>query len=326
MGFTIAISLPKGFARASLWRQARRLDRAEGRILSSVFVLAFGQLAALLYVLWAWHRLGRDPRKRAVVPVYEPPEGISPALMRYLVARRRVDDRTVAATLVRMAHCGALIIQEREGLYKIQRNSQGAHGCAAHEAAFVARLFAGGDVLVLGTRATRRALRAARKVLRANLRAERAALVEANTRHLRPGLALSCAGAAIALAVVSLSDQAAYGYALFVTAGVAALNVTFWRLLKAPTPSGQRVFQAVEGFRQFLQAAYGAAAGYGMPSMNSATVRAEYLPYAIALGADSDRASILDRRNAWYTGDSGGFSVADFTASLQRMMPRAVQS
>ena len=327
MGFAVAISLPKGFAQASLWRQVRRLDRAEGRILSSVFVLAFGQLAALLYFLWAWHRVGRDPRKGAVVPVYEPPDGISPALMRYLVARRRVDDRTVAATLVRMAHCGALVIQEREGLYRIQRNSQAAHGCAAHEAAFVARLFAGGDVLILGTRATRRALRAARKVLRANLRAERAMLVQANTRRLRPGLVLSCAGAAVALAVVSLPDQAAYGYALFVTAVVAALNFTFWRLLKAPTPAGHQVFQAVEGFRQFLQAAYGAAAaGHDMPSMNAVAVRAEYLPYAIALGADSDRASILDRRNAWYTGNSGGFSVADFTASLQRMMPRAVPS
>jgi hypothetical protein len=255
--------------------------------------------------------------------VYEPPEGVTPALMRYLVARQRVDDRTLAATLVRLAHCGALVIHEREGLYKIEKTGHGTEDGARYEARFLDRLFEGTDVLILGTPSARRRLRAARRELRASLRAERAKHVAANTRYLWPGLALSGATAAIGLAVVSLPDEGMYAYGLFLATVVAAMNLTFWRLLKAPTASGRRVLDAVEGFRRFLEAAYGAVRVDEVTgSVDAPPTRAEHLPYAIAVGADSERASVLDRRTTWYEGRSGGFSVADFTASLQRMRPR----
>jgi hypothetical protein len=121
--------------------------------------------------------------------------------------------------------------------------------------------------------------------------------------------------------------MAVYGYALVVATAVAVLNLTFWRLLEAPTPSGRGTLDAVEGFRQFLEAACGKVlVGDGTGTTDAPPIRAEHLPYAIALGADSERAAVLDRRAAWYAGTSGGFSVADFTASLHRMAPRVARS
>ena len=331
MAFAIAVSLPKGFARPSLWRRAQRFDRANGRIFSSLLVFTSGLVAALVYFIWAWRRVGRDPKKRASVPAYEPPDGISPALMRYLVARRRTDDRTIAATLVHLAHCGALVIREREGRYMIQKTGKAAEGCASHEKEFLEGLFVDANDandLILGTREARGRLRAALRALRTTLRAESAKYVAANTRYVWPGLALSVAGAALALAVVDLPDMGAIdAYRSFLAAVVVILNLTFWVLLKAPTPRGGKLFDDIEGFRRFLEAAYRKKlALHGTPSIDPPPALAIHLPYAIALGIDSERVSILDRRPGWYAGRSGGFSVVDFTASLDRMMPRAVRS
>jgi hypothetical protein len=80
----------------------------------------------------------------------------------------------------------------------------------------------------------------------------------------------------------------------------------------------------IEGFRRFLEACYAARPSVaGTASMNTPSALAVHLPYAIAFGLDTERISILDRRS-WYAGKSGGFSAADFTASLSRMNLRAV--
>lgn len=329
MEFEVAVSLPKGFVQPSLWQKARRFDHRAAHVLSSLICFTTGLAAALVYFLWAWRRVGKDPKKGAVVPVYEPPEGISPALARYLVTRRRIDDKTVAATLVRLAHCGALVIREREGRYSIEKTGKSAESCTPHEREFLDRLFADSAAdLTLGTGEARRRVRAAARTLRTALRAESVGYMAANTRYVWPGLAMSLVGAAFALAVVDESEmKVAYAYPLFVAAVTGSVDLTFWLLLKAPTLRGRKVCDDIEGLRRFLEASYQkTSAVHGTPSMDTPLARAAHLPYAIALGIDSERVSILDRRFTWYAGRSGGFSVADFTASLERMTPRAVRS
>ena len=112
-------------------------------------------------------------------------------MMRYLVSRRRVDDRTLAATLVRLAECGALVIREREGRYRVERRDPRASRCEPHEAEFLDALFAGGRELTLGTRSARSRLQTARRALRRALRAESARYLTSNRRHVWPGLVLS---------------------------------------------------------------------------------------------------------------------------------------
>jgi hypothetical protein len=45
---------------------------------------AIGALLVLLYNLFAWNAVGRDPKKGTIIPLFHPPEGISPALLHWV--------------------------------------------------------------------------------------------------------------------------------------------------------------------------------------------------------------------------------------------------
>ena len=97
-GLTVAVGFPKGVvgepsegsAPPTGWRTtARRWSPSSGC------------LACASFYYFAWRRAGRDPRAGTVVPIFSPPDGLSPAGMRY-VAKMNADDRAFAAALVDM--------------------------------------------------------------------------------------------------------------------------------------------------------------------------------------------------------------------------------
>ena len=332
MLFHVSVALTKGAARPSILWRARRLDRATGRMFSSLLVSMASLAAALAYYVFAWRRVGRDPRREPVVPAYDPPEGISPALMRHIVTRGRTDDRALAATLVRLAQCGALDIGEREGIYRLRRTgSASTPTCAEHEEGALVGLLASGEHLVIGAVGARQRLGEARKGLHKALRREYGKYFAANTRYLWPGLALCAVAVILGLVIGEFPHEGRGGtfrliYAAALAAAGGILSLTFYFLLKVPTPLGRKVLDGIEGFGLFLGASYGRfrAAGRGAAT-KAPPFLARHLPYAMALGIDSQQSSILGTRPAWYAGRSGGFSPEDFAASLRRRIPRAVK-
>jgi len=63
----------------------------------------------------AWNRAGRDPRAGTVVPIFSPPDDLTPAAMRY-VTRMGADNRAFAAALVDMGVRGHIrMIEEDRG-------------------------------------------------------------------------------------------------------------------------------------------------------------------------------------------------------------------
>jgi hypothetical protein len=326
MQFAVAVALTRGFARPGLLQRARHLDHRAGRIFSSLAVFAAGLAAALGYFVVAWRRVGRDPKKRVVVPIYEPPDGVSPALARYLATGRRVDARSVAATVVRLAQSGALAIRERAGRYRIEKTAVAPAGCADHEVAFFDTVFAGTTSIAPGSADGARRVRDARRVLREALRSQRGRDVVPNSRHVWPSLVLMLGGG---YGAARAADPASIeiGYLLALAACIAIATVVFRQLLKAPAPHVRERMDRIEGFRRFLESSYRASSALrGSVAMDSPPSIAAHLPYAIALGIDADRASILDRGQGWYAGQSGGFSVTDFTSSFGRLTPRAVKA
>lgn len=306
MTFAVDASLEPGFVRPDIWQRARRLDRRMGRVVSSLSWLAGGFAAAGVYFLVAWYVVGRDPRPRPAGPEYSPRSGATPALMRYLLTRR-VDRRSVAATFVRLAQSGALVVREREGCYTIHPTRNPLRGAAAHEAAFFDALFRPGDASLELARGTDR-LRRARRALADALRAQSRTYVTGNIRYWWPGVLLSAAGAAISVVVLDPPGAGALGaYAAAAALSVMLLTGVFRRLLRVPTPKGQEMLEEARGLRRFLEASYRG------PSTGAA-----HLPYAIALGVEADRVAVLDRRCDWYAGASGGFSVADFLRAFSR--------
>lgn len=110
-GLTVAAAFPKGVVGNP--DQASRL----GWWLSDYgppLVGALGLLTVLAFYFFAWHRAGRDPRAGTIVPLFSPPDDLSPAGMRY-VREMSADNRAFAAALVDMGVRGHIRIEDVDG-------------------------------------------------------------------------------------------------------------------------------------------------------------------------------------------------------------------
>nr|WP_298104301.1 DUF2207 domain-containing protein [uncultured Shinella sp.] len=80
-GLTIGVKMPAGSITRPTAAEERALFLKDNRNL----FLAFGGLILVVgYYLWAWASVGRDPPAGVVVPRWDAPEGISPALANYI--------------------------------------------------------------------------------------------------------------------------------------------------------------------------------------------------------------------------------------------------
>jgi uncharacterized membrane protein YgcG len=214
-GFTIVVSWPKGYIQEPS-RETRFRYFLEDN--GSTLVSAAGLILVLLYYLIVWFRVGRDPAKSSIMSIYEPPAGVSPAAMRYLV-RMGFDDKTFAAAVIDMAVKKFLSIKENGGVFTLQRNNGDKKLLAPEESAAAARLFGksrgrdddsvddgpGRSIVVLkpNNSALRKAVTAVKKSLHD---AEDKIYFIANQRYMIPGLVLS-AGVLVGMVVAETGDR-----------------------------------------------------------------------------------------------------------------------
>ena len=117
-GLTVVMGWPKGVVTAPSPKEGPLAWLDDNRPLA-VALLGGGVL--LVYLLGAWLRVGRDPRGGVIIPLYHPPEGLSPGAARY-VCRQTYDDKAFAAGLVGLASKGYLeITEDSDGDYVLKR-------------------------------------------------------------------------------------------------------------------------------------------------------------------------------------------------------------
>ena len=109
-GLTVAVAFPKGVvaeptksARAAWWL-ADYGPPAVG---------VAGLLGLLAFYFVAWRRAGRNPRAGTVVPIFSPPDDLTPAGMRY-VTKMGADNRAFASALVDMGVRGHIRLVEED--------------------------------------------------------------------------------------------------------------------------------------------------------------------------------------------------------------------
>ena len=119
-GLSVAVAFPNGVVDAPT--QATRL----GWLLADWGppLVALGALATLIGFLYtAWRRAGRDPRAGTVVPIFAPPDGLTPSAMRY-VTKQNFDNRGFAAALVDAAVKGHVrLVEDDKGLFSSTKRS-----------------------------------------------------------------------------------------------------------------------------------------------------------------------------------------------------------
>ena len=107
-GLTVAVAFPKGVvappAESNYWLTDY----------GPLLVGGAGLLGLLGYFFFAWKRAGRDPRPGTVVPIFSPPDDLTPAAMRY-ITKMGADDRTFAAALIDMGVRGHIRMVEQDG-------------------------------------------------------------------------------------------------------------------------------------------------------------------------------------------------------------------
>lgn len=116
-GLTIAVGFPKGLVEEPTATEKLEMDLRDNRV---AIIGAVGTLVVLLWYLFAWVRVGRDPAGGAVYPRYDPPEGYSPAMLRY-VWKMGYDKTCLAAALVSLAVKGALKLDKEDDDYVAER-------------------------------------------------------------------------------------------------------------------------------------------------------------------------------------------------------------
>lgn len=136
-GFTIAVSWPKGFVKEpGLREKAGYFARDNRGVLAGVA----GLLIILFYYLIVWARFGKDPARGVIIPLFSPPEKLSPATVRY-IAKMGFDNKSFSADIINMAVKGYITINEENNVYTLKRTKALESVLLAEEAAVARKLF-----------------------------------------------------------------------------------------------------------------------------------------------------------------------------------------
>ncbi len=188
-GLTLVVNWPKGLVAEPTAAQKRAWFVADNK---ATIAGVAGLVIALLYYLLAWSMVGRDPASGTIVPLYAPPDNMSPAAVRFL-ERMGFDEKTFTAGIMGLAAKGYLAIElDDSKTYKLIRKNTLADSKLFNDESGLARtLFEDGSPLVL-TNEKHTLLTRARKGLENNLHAaiETNCFVT-NSRYLWPGIILS---------------------------------------------------------------------------------------------------------------------------------------
>ena len=114
-GFTVAVGWQKGIVASPSDLQKRVWFLKDN---SGIMGLIATLLGTTAYFYFTWAKVGRDPPKGTIIPLFVPPQSVAPAAARYIWSKR-FDDKSFAASLVGLAVKGWLKIGETSGDFAI---------------------------------------------------------------------------------------------------------------------------------------------------------------------------------------------------------------
>jgi uncharacterized membrane protein YgcG len=188
-GLSIVVTWPKGLIAEPTAAQKRAWFIADNKPL--IFGVA-GWIVVLLYYVMIWGMVGRDPARGTIVPLYEPPDNMSPAAMRFL-ERMGFDEKAFTAAIMGLAAKGYLTIEQDESrTYKLaRRKTASENNLSADENSLARILFEDGSPLILKNK-NHELLSRARKAVENNLHATlETTSFRTNARYLWPGIVMS---------------------------------------------------------------------------------------------------------------------------------------
>jgi uncharacterized membrane protein YgcG len=186
-GLTIVVSWPKGFIAPPTRDQKIHWFLEDNR---STLAGIAGLLVLLGYYLVAWWMVGKDPAAGIIMPRYSPPEGFSPAAVRF-VSKMGFDHKAFAAAVINMAVKRYVTLKESSGSYVVTRAKAGESVLTADEKAAANKLLGQASSIEL-KQANHSRISAAIEALKTRLRLSlEKVYFLTNQRYLIPGLVIS---------------------------------------------------------------------------------------------------------------------------------------
>jgi uncharacterized membrane protein YgcG len=303
---------------------------------AAALVLLLGLLAPLLWYVWAWDKIGRDPGKGVIIPRFEPPEGLSPAACRY-VKDMSFDRTAFTAAVISLAVKGQLLIREEDDAFSLQRVTDAPEAkLTPGEKAVLQTLLPGRSSMIELDNENHQVFLKARKGLKKALKTEYLGrLFHLNERYLVPPILMTVAAVVIAVFFTG-------GWAVWISYAVLSLGLhgLFAFLMRAPTPAGRSVMDEIEGFKMYLDTAEQDRLDRMRSPVLTPEVFETFLPYAYALGVENNWCQRFARElpeevrrqsgyhPGWYSGRFHGISALnhlgdDFSSSFSSAISSA---
>jgi uncharacterized membrane protein YgcG len=227
-GLSVAIGFTKGIVIAPSGSQKMGWFFADN---APAVLGLLGLIVLAIFYLVAWIRVGRDPAKGAIIPLYEPPKGISPAAARF-IRRMGFDNKAFAAAVVNMAVKGYLTIAEdKKKKFTLERIDDDKSKLTQGERDVAKKLFRSKSKIKLEQK-NHSKIRGALNELKAYLRLEfEKAYFLTNKGYVFTGLGLTVLAVVIALATAEDTLPAMFlGFWLSIwTMGVFFLGLQVWK-------------------------------------------------------------------------------------------------
>src|SRR5258708_8390281 len=190
-GLTVVVTWRKGLIAEPTFAQKAKWFVNDN---SATIIGLAGLALVLIYYVVVWSMVGRDPSHGSIVPLYEPPDNMSPAAMRYL-ERMGFDMKAFTAAIMNLAAKGYLTINRDEShTYRLIRKA--GYGVvesklSSDEQLLARKLFENGATVRLD-KSSYSLLDGARKALNNSLQgAMEKIYFVTNSRYLWPGVALT---------------------------------------------------------------------------------------------------------------------------------------
>jgi uncharacterized membrane protein len=327
---TFAVAWPKGYV--------KELTFVEKLIffLRSNLIVLFGLmgLAFVTYLYYkAWKKVGIDPHKGTIIPLFDPPEGFSPADTAFL-HRMQMTQRAFTSAIVSMAVKGYLKIINTNKKYSFERISTDTTVLTPEEQALASALFSTGEIIELDNKYHNTFIRAQNLEHNALQKKMKPRYFSLNTKHLGKGFMVSVVWAVLAF-MISPSPTIPIVFCVILT----LLVILFAWLIKAPTVEGRALMDEIEGFKMYVNVAEKQQLDLlHEPDMTIERFE-KLLPYAIALGIENQWGRKFENamtkslqeaqsyRPAWYAAAGAtAFSPRQFTSTMGSSFTSAISS
>lgn len=328
---TFAIAWPKGSV-----KEPTKIERAVSFFKSNFHVLfallGLGLVSFLYYK--AWKKVGVDPPKGTIIPLFDPPTDFSPADTSFL-NQMMLSQRAISAAIVNMAVKGHLKIINSKNKYSLERLNTDTTLLTAEESAIATALFSKGSKVDLDNKnhaVFTSARTKANAILNKKMQPKYFSL---NYKHLAKGL---IASVFLVILTFMLSPAPTVPFILIVL--LIGLVILFTYLIKAPTVEGRALMDDIEGFKMYLSVAEQQQLNAAHePDLTVERFEA-LLPYAIALGVENKWGAKFENALAkstqetskgysptWYAGAGAmAFSPQKFSSDMGKSFNSAISS